>query len=489
LLSLVISLLWLVAPYAAYIISRPYVKRTEQLGAAEIQRLRRLARKTWRYFEDFAVKEENYLPPDNYQEDPPKGCAHRTSPTNIGLLLMSVLSAGDLGFLDMKELAVRIDRIISTVERMEKWKGHLFNWYNTITLDTLRPLYVSTVDSGNFVGYLMVLREGLREYIRRPLPGQESGAGLLVLLKLLSEEDLDTGAIIEKTGLEKAVAEGSMEPAKWCEILTELKRWNDSPDAAQNLKKSDWGGKFTEQLHLCINELAEFFPAFENDSEFKLLDELEAGFYEILTTAASPESMVELYERACLLVEKHLEQSDFQGDSGRREAMNRLAERIRKAASSTGEVIILYKSLIDRVGRLIDATEFTPLFEHKRQLFSIGFNVEDGHLSKSYYDLLASEARQASYIAVARGEVERRHWSKLGRKLTSVDGFKGLVSWTGTMFEYLMPLLIMRNYENTIFDETYSFVVRAQKKYGRQRKIPWGVSESGYHAFDINLNY
>ena len=489
LLFLVISLLWLVAPYAAYIISRPYVKKTEQLGAEDIQRLRRLARKTWRYFEDFAIKEENYLPPDNYQEDPPKGSAHRTSPTNIGLLLMSVLSAGDMGFLGIEELVVRIDRIISTVERMEKWKGHLYNWYNTITLNTLRPLYVSTVDSGNFVGYLMVLREGLREYVCRPLPGHKNGAGLLVLLKLLSEEGVDSDVIIERTGLEKTVAEGCMELVKWFEILTELRKWSDSPEIASNLKKSDWGNKFTEQLHICINELDDFFPAFENASEFRMLDELEAGFYEILTTAASPESMVEMYERAYRLIEEQIEDSGLQENSSRREAMSRLADRTRRAADSAGKVIMLYKGLIERVGRLIDTTEFTPLFDHKRQLFSVGFNVEDGHLSKSYYDLLASEARQASYIAVARGEVERRHWSRLGRKLTSVDGFKGLVSWTGTMFEYLMPLLIMKNYENTIFDETYSFVVRAQKKYGRQRKIPWGVSESGYHSFDINLNY
>lgn len=489
LLPLVISLLWLAAPYAAYIISRPYVKKTEQLGIQDMQRLRRLARKTWRYFEDFAVKEDNYLPPDNYQEDPPRGSAHRTSPTNIGLLLMSVLSAGDLGFLGIEELAVRIDRIISSVEKMGKWKGHLFNWYNTITLDTLRPLYVSTVDSGNFVGYLMVLREGLREYLYRPLPDYGTGAGLLILLKLLSGEGVDTGEAVEKTGLEKFVAEGCKEPAKWQEILFKLLSWSERPDVAQNLKKSDWGGKFTAQLQAGINELKVFFPALGNIPEFKLLDELEAGFYETLTTAASLENLAEIYERTIRLISKHLNDSGLQEDTERRGTLNRLEDQIRCAAGKTGEIIKLYESLIDRVGSLIDATEFMPLFDPKRQLFSIGFNVEDGHLSKSYYDLLASEARQASYIAVARGEVERRHWSRLGRKLTCVDSFKGLISWTGTMFEYFMPLLIMKNYENTIFNETYFFVIRAQKKYGRQRKIPWGVSESGYHAFDINLNY
>ncbi len=489
LLSLLISVLWLSAPHTAYFISRPCVKKPEQLEAQDMQRLRRLARKTWRYFEDFAVEEDNYLPPDNYQEEPPRGSAHRTSPTNIGLLLMSVLSAGDMGFLGVRELAARVGRIISTVERMAKWKGHLYNWYNTITLNTLRPLYVSTVDSGNYVGYLMVLREGLSEYVCKSFPDTEAAPGLITLLGILSEEGIDTGGIIAESGLDKFVEEGCMEPAKWREILMRLLEWSGSPEVEQELKKSDWGEKLTAQLHICINELEDFFPALVNTAEFKLLDELEPGFYELLTTAASPEGLAVEYERAGRLIDKYLAEKGVQEAPERREAYNRLAGLLRRAAEKTGELAALYKDIFARVGRLIDATEFTPLFDPKRQLFSIGFNVEDGHLSKSYYDLLASEARQASYIAVARGEVERRHWSRLGRKLTSVDGFKGLVSWTGTMFEYLMPLLIMKNYENTVFDETYSFVVRTQKKYGRQRKIPWGVSESGYHAFDINLNY
>src|SRR5690606_38643565 len=138
---------------------------------------------------------------------------------------------------------------------------------------------------------------------------------------------------------------------------------------------------------------------------------------------------------------------------------------------------------------LIDSTEFAPLFDKKRLLFSTGYNAEEGRLSKSYYELLASEARQASCIAIARGEADRKHWRRSGRKMTASGGGRGLGSWTGTMFEYLMPALIMCSYENTILDETYSFVVRMQKKYGRQRNIPWGISESGYSALDFRLNY
>lgn len=473
----VIALCWLAGPYTAYIISRPYVRKAEQLQHRDVWMLRRLAVKTWRYFEDFAVKEDNYLPPDNFQEDPPRGSAHRTSPTNIGLLLMATLCAGDLGLFGIGEMALRLDRVISTVEKMEKWKGHLYNWYNTITLNTMKPLYVSTVDSGNFVGYLMVLREALKEYACRPVPSFAAGSGLSDLLKLLSEEGTETAPIAAESGLDGIAAGAAAEPAAWNNTLAELQKWSGRPEIAGGLKKSDWGGKFLLRLGSCVEELKELYPLLDaGPEEKKILDEAETGLYERLTATASMEALRETCERACGLID---------GKDG----ADILRGRLQRAADRLKEITGLYRSLIGRVGSLIDATEFTPLFNPKRQLFSIGFNVEDGHLSKSYYDLLASEARQASYIAVARGEVQRRHWSRLGRKLTSVDGFKGLVSWTGTMFEYFMPLLIMKNFENTIFDATYSFVVTAQKKYARQRKIPWGVSESGYHAFDINLNY
>jgi hypothetical protein len=160
------AVIWILSPVIAWLISKPTVIKMEIITPEERAKLRRLARKTWRYFEDFAVKEDNYLPPDNYQEEPPKGAAHRTSPTNIGLLLISVMSACDLGYITLSEMCRSLDNIITTIDRMEKWKGHLYNWYNTITLETMKPLYVSTVDSGNLLGYLIVLREGIGEYLK-----------------------------------------------------------------------------------------------------------------------------------------------------------------------------------------------------------------------------------------------------------------------------------------------------------------------------------
>ena len=148
-----------------------------------------------------------------------------------------------------------------------------------------------------------------------------------------------------------------------------------------------------------------------------------------------------------------------------------------------------YEQLIRRVDFLSENTKFLPLYDEKKQLFSIGFDLEAGELTDSYYDLLASEARQASYISIARDEIPPEHWLKLSRSLTVDDGYKGLASWSGTMFEYLMPVLIMKSYKNTMLDETYHFVIRSQKKYGKQNDIPWGISESGFNDTDVNLSY
>lgn len=462
LVSVPLGLLWLAAPLLAYIISQPYRKKTRELSVEENARLRRLARKTWRYFEDFAVEADHFLPPDNYQEDPPRGAAHRTSPTNIGLLLASTLSARDMGYVSSVEMVERINRTVTTMEQMDKWKGHLYNWYNTITLDTLRPLYVSTVDSGNLIGYMMVVRQGLKEYLTGPAMDLSLVVGLKDTLALVREET-GQGIGLEETLLDEMLSRGSMDLGGWSSVLDLWAARLEMPEVDASWPDSYWLKRLQAMVSVYRKEVSDFFP---------VSDAVDMEGAPVITGEAS---LVRLSAAYGEMLQSAL-------DAGTR-------DRIGAAKILTDTVIGQYRELIERLGRLIHTMEFSPLFDQKRQLFSIGFNVEDGHLSKSYYDLLASEARQASYISVARGEVEPKHWFRLGRKLTVVDGYKGLVSWTGTMFEYLMPLLIMKNYENTLLDETYGFVVKAQKKYARHHKIPWGVSESGYSAFDINLNY
>ncbi|TDT61306.1 GH36-type glycosyl hydrolase domain-containing protein [Fonticella tunisiensis] len=328
-------IVWALSPAVAYYISQPAAEPKIELSDEDNEFLRRISRKTWNFYEEFANEENNYLPVDNYQEEPVERVAHRTSPTNIGFLLMAILSARDLGYITTSEMLEKLDKTIGTIERMEKWNGHLYNWYDTRTLEVLMPKFISTVDSGNLMGYYITLKEGLKEHHE----------------KLLHKNNAD-----------------------------------DDVEKVQN--------------------------------QISLID-----------------------------------------------------------------------SLIFRIEKLIADMKFESLYDKKRELFSIGYDVSNDKLINSYYDLLASEARITSYLAIAKREVSPSHWSRLGRSLVDIDGYRSLVSWTGTMFEYLMPPIIMRTYKNTLLGETYSTVINAQIKYGRSRKVPWGTSESGYHGFDHILNY
>ena len=482
-LALPAAVLWMASPVIAWMISKPTVHKKESITGEERAMLRRLARKTWRYFEDFAVEEDNYLPPDNYQEEPPKGAAHRTSPTNIGLLLVSVLSAYDMGYISLSEMCANLDNIITTVDKMKKWKGHLYNWYNTISLETMKPLYVSTVDSGNLLGYLIVLREGLKECIGKPLPDISAAKGLLDTILLLNEE---SGRQVMETGhLQHLIGSGRLDLTEWAAILSAYLKDMGREENKGELSGTYWEKRVSIAINSAWKELQDFYPAVVHAEDFSRLEGPAGEACGKLKTPCGLSGLADTY--ADVLCRLKAANSGNGGDVGRdiEKTVSHLKEACGRLEAITGHL----RELTDRINFLIDNMQFAPLFDQKRQLFSIGYNVDDGHLSKSYYDLLASEARQASYIAIARGEADSKHWFRLGRKLASYDGFKGLISWTGTMFEYLMPLLIMRNFENTLFDETYTFVLRTQKKYGKHRKIPWGISESGYNAFDINLNY
>jgi cyclic beta-1,2-glucan synthetase len=307
---------WTGAPWLAYLLSRPTPQRRAVLSVADRAYLLVIARKTWAYFDEFVTAEDHGLPPDNVQVVEGLTVAHRTSPTNIGLGLLATLAAHDLGFIEEAELVRRTNATLTTMERLDRHEGHLFNWYDSRTLVPLPPAYVSTVDSGNLAGALLTLAVGLRQV---------------------------------------------------------------APDLAA------------------------------------------------------------------------------------------------------------------RAMALVDAMNFRCLFDPKRQLFAIGYRLADadgvGQLDGSHYDLLASEARLASFIAIAKGEVPERHWFRLGRSITAVRGVPVLLSWSATLFEYLMPLLIMRTYPNTLLDQSCRLVVQRQIAYAAERNVPWGISESAYDLTDRHGTY
>ena len=491
--GLIFSILWASAPFAAHFVSKDRAPKAPETSAADRARLGRIARKTWRYFEEFVNGKSNWLAPDNYQEDPPRGIAPRTSPTNIGLGLLATLSARDFGYIGTYELVERIEKTISTVEGLAKWNGHLYNWYDTRTLKPLRPGYVSTVDSGNLAGYLITLEQGLTGYLHDPLVDERFLDGILDTLGCAGQEDsLDhqrIAAIRAQSGKEP------LDGLLWDRVLDML----SNGEAFHSVKIEVWKAKLGRMAASFKREtalLTPFVALMANVPEAfggKTASEEPGDLVDLLGPLEKNHAVCDLpavYLGTIHLARRMMERSGQTGTAdGRASFLRELEGALETALENAQRFIERYKALILRIRALSAAMVFTPLYIKKKQLFSIGYNTEEKELTDSCYDLFASEARQASYISIARGEVPESHWFKLGRSLTAMDGYKGLVSWSGTMFEYLMPLLIMKNYKNTLLDETYSFVIRNQKKYGRQRNMPWGVSESGFNAQDTYHDY
>jgi len=477
-----LSILWGLSPWIAYRISLPKQKQVPNLSQEQILKLRLIARKTWRFFEDFVGQDDNWLPPDNYQEDPSVGVAHRTSPTNIGLYLMSVLAARDLGYIGVLETIERLERTISTIERMEKSEGHLYNWYNTITLEPLKPRIISSVDSGNLVGYLIVIKQGLEELLRRPLVGKGMLEGLRDTFVLYQHKGNDL--------LDRALSGDKATLTGWKALLDDLKRERNGIGKYISLYLQDLDFLVPWVSMLCsvpeelkdeqrgyagaVHKFKDLAEQLDNGLSLKWLLDNYSLVLDILSGV-----MQSLYE------EGH-------ANGKAQKLMNWLKDfelALAKSHAAAKDLAQRCNRLSSRIDQLIRNTNFRVVYDSNLELFSVGYDVEKGKLIKSYYDLLASEARQASFVAIAKGDVPQKHWFRLGRPLTMVGDYKVLLSWSGTMFEYMMPLLIMKNYDYTLLDETYTAAVEAQIQYGEQRHVPWGISESAFYAFDLHLNY
>ncbi len=434
------AVIWVASPWIAWAVSRS-AKPQDMLEVRSSDKgdLRRYARRTWRYFETFTNEDGNHLPPDNYQEDPVGIVAMRTSPTNIGVYFLSVISARDFGWISFSDTLTRIGQTLNTLEKMEKFRGHLYNWYETDTLKPLQPLYVSAVDSGNLAGHLVTLSSALEEWAQAPS----------VYLQGDFEGILDVNDI-----LEEAIAAIPDDRR----ILRPLRRRLEERIA--NFRRAV--RSFREEP-----ETASFrtinISLFAKDIE-KLAQELD----DELETLQSQEAL----EWARILVatcKAHTD--DAIGEHN--------AEDLRAQLQDLGR----------RARQLAFDMEFGFLERKERRLLSIGFRVQENELDESCYDLLASEARLASLFAIAKGDVPVEHWFKLGRLLVPV-GWKGaLLSWSGSMFEYLMPPLVMNEPLGSLLDQTNKLVVQRQIEYATSRDLPWGISEAAYNARDPQMNY
>jgi len=349
-----LSVLWILSPHIAASLSTPAIPGEIRLNEGERATALRYARLHWEFFNTFVTEELNWLAPDNFQENPDPVVAPRTSPTNIGLQLLSIVSAADLGFITRLEMIERLERVFRSLERMRRYRGHFYNWYDLHTLRVLEPAYISTVDSGNLAGHLIALKQG------------------------------------------------------------------------------------------CIQIIHELQP---RTAEMEIPSQSLAGG---MVAAASAE---------------------------------RLKGTVAPGEDISGECARL-RAIAERAEAYANEMDFTFLFDDKRKLFSIGYQTSASTFDNSFYDLLASESRLASFIAIAKGDVPVEHWFRLGRSLTPTVGTRALISWSGSMFEYLMPVLVTQTYPFTLLDQTYHGAVRRQISYGNERRVPWGVSESAYNVRD-----
>ncbi|MFL5575292.1 MAG: glucoamylase family protein, partial [Gemmatimonadaceae bacterium] len=474
--------LWLCAPWVAQRLSAPAVRRELRLSVADRRAALRYALLHWRFFDRFVTEEHNWLAPDNFQEDPHPVVAPRTSPTNLGLQLLAVVSAYDLGFLTSAEVAERLERVFRTLERLRRFRGHFYNWYDTTTLAVLEPAYVSTVDSGNLAGHLLALRQACLTIPDEPVFDSRVWRAL------------EAGLSIVRDSLSELASSGDVaSPAEWQALAAAGESVRRALSLVGHAAAS--GGDATP-THGLARVAAEV-----HDAERRLAD---AGLRPGDAHAGPAAQALELLGWCAGIASRCGERltavvGDAQvaaaprgaggtggtGAAGQAPTLRELAE----TSTAASETIASLQVIADRARDFALEMDFRFLFEERRKLFAIGFNAQSGELDASFYDLLASESRLASFLAIAKDDAPVEHWFRLGRTLTTASAGTALVSWSGSMFEYLMPLLVMQSFPFTLLDQTYRGAVRRQIGYGAERGVPWGISESAYNVRDRNQTY
>ena len=428
-LAVPFAAVWIGSPAVAYWASQVWAAKRPVVSDKDRAALRVTARQTWRFFETFVTPADNMLPPDNFQEDPAPVLARRTSPTNMGLYLLSAAAAHDFGWVGLLDTVERLDATLATMARLPRFRGHFYNWYGTADLRPLEPRYVSTVDSGNLAGHLIALANACGAW-RACVAGDEPyRAGLVDTAGIAAEEMTRLSAA--GTPLSDLQSVGAALAA----VTARLTQPGGDRDAA------------LAGLAMDTSAAAELAKALEARQP-------DAGRLAFWVTALHR------------LVESH--QRDQPG-------LAVLAPRL---------------LAIEQVARgMALAMEFGFLRNTERNLLSIGFLADENALDANCYDLLASEARLACFVAIAKGDIPAREWFRLGRAVTPLAGGSVLVSWSGSMFEYLMPSLVMRAPEGSLLEDTSQLVVGCQIGFGLEHEVPWGVSESAYNVRDVEYTY
>ena len=480
---------WFMAPALTWWLSLPLHRPPAKLRLEQTAFLHKLARRTWGFFDTFVTAEDHWLPPDNFQEHPVAIVAHRTSPTNMGLSLLSNLSAYDFGYLSAGRLLERTANTLATMSGLERYRGHFYNWYDTLTLKPLPPSYVSSVDSGNLAGHLLTLSPGLRELPGRGLLGLRAVEGLGDTLAVLADAAGEDAPAELSDLRERIEAASESRP----QTVAAARLWLEGVVGSATALAGRWsaGPSGTGEAGAWARALVAHGEDVLSDLNFMAphaaLREAPGGLLEIEGLSAIP-TLKQLSGLHGVLSERRTSGSNGGVPSVELAWLAEALPLVELASRRATERLSVIDHLAQQAGSLA-ALEYDFLYDAGRHLMTVGFNVDRERRDSGHYDLLASEARFSTFVAIARGDAPQESWFALGRLLSSEGGESVLLSWSGSMFEYLMPMLVMPTYENTLLDRTCLAAVNRQIAYGHQRGVPWGMSESGYNAVDAAFNY
>jgi len=517
-MALPLLALWFVSPILAHLLGQPSRTRRETVPPDRRQDLRMLARRTWLFFERFVGPDDHWLPPDNFQEEPGGRVARRTSPTNVGLFLLSTLGAHDLGYIGLPGLEARLRSSFDTLDRLERHRGHFYNWYETVRLTPLEPRYVSAVDSGNLVACLWALATGCEEGPRTPVVRPSQREGMLDTIDVLRETlarpgsfgtgEATTGAQRELATL-RARLDAARAPRPFARLVADLQARELGPveeHLAQLAERSTpsldpaalgdlriWTARLRERVNHVHREIDTLAPC----AHLRDAPGGEAVSAPLLAALAELPDAPRLEEvpAACAAAVVRVAQvraalaADPMTDPEALVPCDRAAAALERSAAEAGGLAVRLRRLATDARRFADEADFTFLYDPKRRLLHLGYDASAGRLDANHYDLLASESRLASFVAIAKGDLPARHWLHLGRPLARVSRGTCLRSWSGTSFEYLMPDLLLRSPPRTILGESGDAAVAEQIDVGRRRGSPWGVSESGLAELDAGGSY
>lgn len=484
-------ILWTLSPLIVYLLDKPLkIAKEEKLSDKESAFLRLLARKTWRFFDEFVGPQTHWLPPDNYQAALEIEVAQRTSPTNIGLWILSVLSAYDFKYIAVDTLIQRVLATLQTINKLERYEGHLLNWYNIQNLQPLYPRYVSTVDNGNLIASLWTFEQGFYQLLTDPIISTSPFTGMRDTFEIFWQEEKSLESKQQLLSLKKIISECPKDIKgifyaihKGSELLKKI-----APN--KELSENYWLMQIEKQF-LELNELLlRYFPWIDSldslpTSQLKTISPSIWEWREKILHAPFPS----LHALASEELSKELDSFTDALPAETQAWLDALKLSISMSEKAAQEKLKEAYALIEQMQMLSDSMNLKFLYNAERKVFSIGYHVDDRKLDASYYDLLASEARTASLVAIARGDAPLEHWWALGRPYKIINGLQVLQSWGGTMFEYMMPLLFTKLYPFSLLEEACKAAVTVQINYGNRLGIPWGISESAFSEIDIRKTY